>query len=48
MKITVFVDSDHAHSKILRRSITGIVIFVGRTPVFYSRKRQGTIECSTY
>ena len=48
MKITVFVDSDHAHDKISRRSITGIVIFVGRTPVFYSSKRQGAIECSTY
>ena len=48
MKITVFVDSYHAHDKISRRSITGIVIFVGRTPVIYPSKRQGAIECSTY
>ena len=48
MNITVFVDSDHAHDKITRRSITGIIIFVGRTPVFYSSKRQGSIETSTY
>jgi hypothetical protein len=48
MDITVFVDSDHAHDKVSRRSISGILIFVGRTPVFYSSKRQGAIETSTY
>ena len=46
--ITVFVDSDHGHDKITRRSISGIIIFVGRTPVFFSSKRQGAIETSTY
>ena len=34
LKITVFVDTDHTHDKVSRRSITGIVIFVGGTPVF--------------
>jgi hypothetical protein len=29
MEITVFVDSDHAHNQATRKSITGIVIFVG-------------------
>ena len=48
MAISVFVDSDHAHDKLTRRSITGMMIFVGRTPVFYSSKRQGAIETSTY
>jgi hypothetical protein len=48
MEITVFVDSDHAHDKITRKSISGIIIFVGRTPVFYSSKRQGAISTSTY
>ncbi len=48
MEITVFVDSDHAHDKVSRRSISGILIFVGRTPVIYSSKRQGAIETSTY
>jgi hypothetical protein len=48
MEITVFVDSDHAHDKVLRRSITGILIFVVRNPVIYSSKRQGAIETSTY
>ncbi len=49
MEITVFVDSDHAHhDQATRRSISGIIIFVGRTPVFYSSKRQGAISTSTY
>lgn len=42
------MDSDHAHDKITRRSITGLVVFVGRTPVLYFSKRQGAIETSTY
>jgi hypothetical protein len=46
--ITAFVDSDHAHDKITRRSITGIIILLGRTPVFYYSKRQGAVETSTY
>ena len=41
LAITVFVDSDHAHDKVTRRSVTGIIILVGRTPVFYQAKRQG-------
>ena len=48
MEITCFVDSDHAHDRVTRRSITGIIIVVGRTPVFFSSKRQGAIETSTY
>jgi hypothetical protein len=48
LAITVFVDSDHAHDKVTRRSVTGILIMVGRTPVFFSSKRQGSVETSTY
>ena len=48
MAITVLVDSDHAHDKVTRRSITGLLIFIGRTPVFWMSKRQGAIETSTY
>ena len=46
--ITVFVDSDHGHDKVSRRSIMGLIAFLGRTPVFYLSKRQGDIETSTY
>eukprot|EP00957_Ditylum_brightwellii_P009911 747927-Ditylum_brightwellii.AAC.1 len=31
-----------------RRSITGLIIFVSRTPVMYQSKRQGAVETSTY
>ena len=48
ISITAYVDSDHAHDKMTRRSMTGLIIFVGRTPVFYFAKRQGAIETSTY
>eukprot|EP00957_Ditylum_brightwellii_P006183 468066-Ditylum_brightwellii.AAC.1 len=31
-----------------RRSITRLIIFVGRTPVMHQSKRQGAVETSTY
>ena len=49
LEITAFVDSDHAHDKKTQtRSITGLLILVGRTPVYFMSKRQGTIATSTY
>ena len=33
MDITAFVDSDHAHDYVSRRSITGLLVLVGRTLV---------------
>ena len=44
----MFVDSDHAHDKITRRAVTGLIIFVGRTPAFFMSRRQGAVETSTY
>ena len=48
LEVTAFVDSDHAHDKVTRRSITGLLVLLGRTPVFVLSKRQGAIETSTY
>ena len=48
MEITAFVDSDHAYDKVTRRSITGLLIFVGSTPIYFLSKRQGAIATSTY
>ncbi len=48
LAVSAYVDSDHAHDKVSRRSITGIIIFVGRTPVFALSRRQGAIQTSTY
>ena len=47
IRIMTFIDSDHAHDHVKRRSISEILILVGKTPVYYRRKRQGEIETST-
>ena len=47
-RITVYVDADHAHDKVTRRSVTGIILFVNGTPVKWISKRQKTVETSTY
>ena len=48
MDITALVNFDHTHDWTTRRSITGLFIFVGSTPVMAMSKRQGAIETSTY
>jgi hypothetical protein len=47
-RITIFVDADHAHDVMTRRSVTGIILFVNKTPVKWISKRQKTVESSTY
>ena len=44
----MFFDADHAHGIATRRSITGLMAFVGSTPVMWSSRRQGCIASSTY
>ena len=48
LEVSVYFDSDHAHDKKTRRSISGILGFVGRTPVSWFSKRQGAVASSTY
>ena len=48
LQTTICCDADHAHDKMTRRSITGILGYVGRTPVLWLAKRQGAIATSTY
>jgi hypothetical protein len=48
VQITIFVDADHAHCEVTRRSVTGIVVFVNSTPVKWFSKMQRTVETSTY
>ena len=43
-----FFDADFAHDTATRRSITGLLLFVGSTPVVSSSRRQGCIATSTY
>jgi hypothetical protein len=47
-KITVYVDADHAHDHVTRRSVSGILVFVNNTLVRAYTKRQRTVETSTY
>ena len=48
LQTAICVDSDHAHDLKTRRSITGLIAFVGSTPVVWYSKRQGSIASSTY
>lgn len=46
--ITVYVDADHAHDLVTRRSVTGILLFINNTPIAWTSKRQKTVETSSY
>jgi hypothetical protein len=48
IRMTVYVDADHAHDLITRRSITGILVMLNNTPFRWISKRQKTVETSTY
>jgi hypothetical protein len=46
--ITCFVDADHAHDVVTRRSVTGILMMRNSTPITWLSKRQKTVETSSY
>jgi hypothetical protein len=46
--MTVYVDADHAHGLVTRRSITGFLVMLNNTPIRWISKRQKTVETSTY
>ena len=46
--ITCYVDADHVHDQVTRRSVTDILLFVNNTPIHWISKRQKTVETSTY
>ena len=48
LNLTVFADADHAHDQVTRKSITGIIAFIGSTPIIAKSTRQGSVESSTY
>ena len=45
---SIWFDADHAHDKVTFKSISGLIIFVGKTPVKWTSTRQGAIKSSTY
>jgi hypothetical protein len=46
--ITCYCDADHTHCLETRRGVTGIILFVNKTPVKWYSKQQNTVEPSTY
>jgi len=48
LQTSIFFDADHAHDHVTCHSITGLILFVGSTPVHWISKRQGCIATSTY
>ena len=48
LETSIFFDADHAHNQKTHRSISGIIQFVGCTPVLWSSRHQGCIATSTY
>jgi hypothetical protein len=48
MTIRVYVDSDHAGDLITHRSRTGFLVFLNNSPIYWSSKKQGSCETSTF
>jgi hypothetical protein len=48
VKMTTFVDSDHAGDKVTRRSRTGVLVFLNRAPIVWYSKKQASIETSSF
>jgi hypothetical protein len=48
MSTICYVDADHAHDTLTRRSVTGILLFLNGIPVKWFSKRQKTVETSSY
>ena len=48
VRITAFVDASHAANKVNRRSHTGFILFINRSPITWYSKRQNTVESSTF
>jgi hypothetical protein len=48
VRMTVYVDADHAHDLVTRRSSTGILMMLNNTPIRWVSKRQKTVDTSIY
>ena len=48
LDINIFVDSNHGQNKVTGKSLTGLVSFVGRTPINGNTKRQPSTQVATY
>ena len=48
LPLTVYVDADHGDDRETRRSRTGLIAFLGNTPIMAKSKRQTSVETSTF
>ena len=48
LDINIFCDADHAHDLVTGRSVTGIIAFVGSTPVYWKSTGQTSVQTSTF
>jgi hypothetical protein len=46
--MSVYVDADDEYDLVIRRSITGIILMLNNTLIWWISKRQKTVETSTY
>jgi hypothetical protein len=46
--ITCYVDASHGCDLVTRRSVTGILLCINKTPIKWYSKRQNTVESSSY
>ena len=48
MQMTSYIDTDHVGDIVMRRSRTGILLFLNRSPIMWQSKKQASIETSTF
>jgi hypothetical protein len=48
VRISCFVDADHAENIVTRRSHAGVLVFVNNALISWFSKRKNTVECSTF
>jgi hypothetical protein len=48
IQINAFFDADHAGDRVTRRSQSGIIIFLGMSPILWYSKRQNSVEVASF
>ena len=48
VEMTAYMDSNHAGDKVSRRSQTGVLIFLNRSPIIWHNMKQSSIETSSF
>ena len=48
LTITIYTDTNHGHDQITGKSITCILVLVGKTPVYWSSKWQTSVQNATF